>query len=67
MAAMQGFSGFGQKGRMIKVPGQFFIDLLPQIDRLRSRLDKFIWQLRSAMQGYTGFFDLVRGDDRLGV
>ncbi len=39
------------------------IDLLPQIDRLRGRLDKFIWQLRSAMQGYTGFFDLVRVDE----
>jgi len=39
------------------------IDLLPQVDRLRSRLDKFIWQLRSAMQGYTGFFDLVRVDE----
>jgi len=39
------------------------IDLLPQVDRLRSRLDKFIWQLRSAMQGYSGFFDLVRVDE----
>jgi hypothetical protein len=39
------------------------IDLLPQVDRLRSRLDKLIWQLRSAMQGYTGFFDLVRVDE----
>jgi hypothetical protein len=39
------------------------IDLLPQIDRLRGRLDKFIWQLRSAMQGYSGFFDLVRVDE----
>lgn len=34
MAAMQGFKGFGQKGRMIKVPSQFFVDLLPQIDNL---------------------------------
>jgi hypothetical protein len=39
------------------------IDLLPQVDRLRSRLDKFIWRLRSAMQGYSGFFDLVRVDE----
>ena len=31
---MQGFGGFGQKGRLIKVPGQFFSDLLPQIDSL---------------------------------
>jgi len=39
------------------------IDLLPQVDRLRSRLDKLIWQIRSAMQGYSGFFDLVRIDE----
>lgn len=39
------------------------IDLLPQIDRLRSRLDKLIWQFRSAMQGYSGFFDLVQVDE----
>ena len=31
---MRGFGGFGQKGRLIKVPGQFFSDLLPQIDSL---------------------------------
>jgi len=36
------------------------IDLLPQVDRLRSRLDKLIWRIRSAMQGYSGVFDLVR-------
>jgi hypothetical protein len=41
------------------------VDLLPQLDRLRSRLDKFIWRLRSAMQGYSGFFDLVRVDERV--
>lgn len=31
---MKGFSGFPQKGRLIKVPGQFFSELLPQIDSL---------------------------------
>jgi hypothetical protein len=36
------------------------IDLLPQVDRMRGRLDKLIWRIRSAMQGYSGFFDLVR-------
>ncbi|OHB78333.1 MAG: hypothetical protein A2V98_20525 [Planctomycetes bacterium RBG_16_64_12] len=36
------------------------IDLLPQLDRLRSRLDKLIARIRGAMQGYSGFFDLVR-------
>ncbi len=41
------------------------IDALPQLDRLRARLDKVIWQIRSAMQGYSGFFDLVRVDEEL--
>jgi hypothetical protein len=36
------------------------IDVLPQIDRLRGRLDKLIGRIRGAMQGYSGFFDLVR-------
>lgn len=36
------------------------IDALPQIDRLRARLDKLIARIRGAMQGYSGFFDLVR-------
>jgi predicted nucleic acid-binding Zn-ribbon protein len=36
------------------------IDLLPQVDRMRGRLDKLIARIRGAMQGYSGFFDLVR-------
>jgi hypothetical protein len=36
------------------------IDALPQVDRLRARLDKLISRIRGAMQGYSGFFDLVR-------
>lgn len=36
------------------------IDALPQVDRLRGRLDKLIGRIRGAMQGYSGFFDLVR-------
>ncbi len=36
------------------------IDLLPQIDRIRGRLDKLIGRIRGAMQGYSGFFDLVQ-------
>lgn len=31
---MKGFSGFPQKSRMIRIPGQFFSDLLPEIDHL---------------------------------
>ena len=36
------------------------IDVLPQVDRLRGRIDKLIGRIRGAMQGYSGFFDLVR-------
>jgi hypothetical protein len=39
------------------------IDLLPQLDRVRARLDKAIGRLRGAMRGYSGVFDLVRIDE----
>jgi hypothetical protein len=41
------------------------IDLLPQVDRMRGRLDRLIGRIRGAMQGYSGFFDLVRVDEDL--
>ena len=41
------------------------IDALPQVDRLRGRLDKLIARIRGAMQGYSGFFDLVRVQEDL--
>jgi hypothetical protein len=47
-----------QLARPLADAGQ--IDALPQIDRLRGRLDKLIFRIRAAMQGYSGFFDLVR-------
>jgi len=36
------------------------LDLLAQLDRFKSRLDKTISRIRGAMQGYSGFFDLVQ-------
>ncbi|NIL96861.1 MAG: hypothetical protein GTO53_05170 [Planctomycetales bacterium] len=39
------------------------IDDLPQCDRLRGRIDKLSSRIRSAMDGYSGFFDLVRIDE----
>ncbi len=39
------------------------IDTLPLVDRLRSRLDRLIGRIRGAMQGYSGFFDLVQIDE----
>lgn len=41
------------------------IDLLPQLDRVRARLDKAIGRLRGAMRGYSGVFDLVRIDENV--
>ncbi len=41
------------------------IDLLPQLDRVRGRIDKLIGRIRGAMQGYSGFFDLVQVDEAL--
>lgn len=41
------------------------IDFLPACDRLRGRLDKLIGRIRGAMQGYSGFFDLVQVDEAL--
>jgi len=41
------------------------IDVLPELDRVRGRLDRLIARTRSAMQGYSGFFDLVQVDAAL--
>jgi hypothetical protein len=41
------------------------LDLLPQLDRVRARLDKLIGRIRGAMQGYSGWFDLVRIDQHV--
>ncbi len=41
------------------------VDSLPQIDRMRVRLDRLLGRIRGAMQGYSGFFDLVRIDEPL--
>lgn len=35
------------------------LDELPKIERLRTKLDTIISRIRGAMQGYSGFFDLV--------
>jgi len=39
------------------------IDLLPQVDRLRGKLDWLNGRIAGAMEGYSGFFDLVRIDE----
>ena len=52
-----------QLARSLADAGQ--IDVLPQIDRVRGRLERLIGRIRGAMQGYSGFFDLVQVDEAL--
>jgi hypothetical protein len=49
-------------GRELVDAGQ--IDALPQIDRVRGRTDKVLARIRGAVQGYSGFFDLVQVDEQ---
>ncbi len=41
------------------------IDLLPEVDRIRGKLDTLIARIDGAMRGYSGFFDLVRVKEEL--
>ncbi|MEX0939075.1 MAG: hypothetical protein WDZ59_14525 [Pirellulales bacterium] len=50
--------GLDDFSRRLAESGQ--IDDLPQVEQLRSRLDRLISRIRGAMQGYSGFFDLVQ-------
>lgn len=36
------------------------LELLPQLDRIRGRLDTFMGRVDGAVAGYSGFFDYVR-------
>ncbi|MCR4414226.1 MAG: hypothetical protein NUV77_17555 [Thermoguttaceae bacterium] len=39
------------------------LETLPELDRVRGRVDKLIGRIRGAMQGYRGFFDFVQVDE----
>lgn len=41
------------------------IDALPQLERVRSRLDATTTKVRGQVRGYSGFFDFVKVDERL--
>jgi len=41
------------------------LDVLGELDRFKSRLDRTVSRLRGAMPGYSGFFDLVQIDEHL--
>ena len=55
--------GIDRFSRPLADTGQ--LDLLPEVDRARGRLDRLIARIRGAMAGYSGFFDLVRVDERM--
>src|SRR5262249_16350794 len=39
------------------------LDGLAQLDHFKSRLDRTMSRIRGAMQGYSGFFDLVKAEE----
>lgn len=39
------------------------LDLLPRLERVRGRIDRLIGQIRGAVGGYSGVFDLVQIDE----
>jgi hypothetical protein len=41
------------------------LDVLGELDRFKSRLDRTVSRLRGAMPGYSGFFDLVQIDEHV--
>ena len=53
--------GLDTYARSLAEAGQ--IDGLPELERMRARLDRLISRIRGAMQGYSGFFDLVQIDE----
>jgi DNA replication protein len=63
---MIGFSGFPQKGRLVKVPGLFFSELLPQIDSLAElKVTLYcIWRLQQKEGDVPYLWEReIRGDD----
>jgi hypothetical protein len=54
----QGKSGLDGLMRQLVDAGQ--IDALPQLERVRSRLDHFTSSLSAEMSGYSGLFDYVK-------
>jgi DnaD/phage-associated family protein len=62
---MQGFSGFGNRGRLIKIPSRFFSELLPQIDHLgemKVTLYMF-WRLQVQEERFYIWEREIRGDE----
>ena len=53
--------GLNDRARALASAAQ--LDALPQLEQLRSRLDRLIGRIRGAMQGYSGFFSLVQVDE----
>lgn len=56
----RGKRGLDDLARRLTEAGQ--LDQLGEIERFRRRLETLLARIRGAMQGYSGFFDLVRVD-----
>ncbi|MFV2069853.1 MAG: hypothetical protein ACC645_23045 [Pirellulales bacterium] len=54
----RGKRGMEALARRLTEAGQ--LDQLAELERFRRRLDTLLARIRGAMQGYSGFFDLVR-------
>ena len=52
-------------GYMHTLVSQAQLDDLPAFERVRTRMDKLISELRGDVRGYSGFFDYVRVDESL--
>jgi DNA replication protein len=53
---MKGFSGFPQKGRLTKIPGLFFSELLPQIDSLAElKVTLYCFWRLQRKEGWVGY------------
>jgi hypothetical protein len=49
-------------GYMRQMVNAVQLDALPELERVRTRLDTLISKIRSQVRGYSGFFDFVRID-----
>lgn len=56
-------AGLERLSRRLLEGGQ--LNEMPRIDRLRGRVDTQIARIRGAVQGYSGFFDLVQVDEKV--
>jgi hypothetical protein len=54
----------GLDGYMRQLVNAARLDDLPQVERIRTRLDTLISKIRAQFRGYSGFFDFVRINEK---